>query len=231
MTSIKPKIKPKLSKDGSRHVTDEFYNTLIMIVGAILAVIGVSFLLFFSAKAHKPWHFFSFLIYGLGLINIFIMSALHHGINASERTEHILRQLDYFSVFLMIGGSFTPFCLIAMRNRLGLTVLAVVWVLAIAGIILKALIPDISKWIILPLYLGMGWMGALIALPLYQMISAAAGLILLGGYFYTAGSLVYFAEAPNPLPGRFGFHEIWHLHVLAGAASHFFVLYWYFLPL
>lgn len=220
----------KLSKDGSKHVTDEFFNTWIMIFGAVLSIIGAAFLIYFSLKEEKLWHLLAFAIYGGTLVNLFICSALHHGVDGSEKTEHLLRQLDYYAVFILIAGSFTPFCLIVLRNDLGFLILALVWAFAIIGIGLKAFIPKISKWIILSFYLGMGWLGVFLASPLYEKLSNGVFLILLGGIFFTVGAVIYYKEYPNPIPGKFGFHEIWHLHVLAGTACHFFVSYLYLLP-
>lgn len=220
-----------LSKDGSVHVTDEFYNTLISSLGALLAVVGLYFLISHALIVRGPWHVFSFSVYGLSLVFMFTSSALHHGVDGSEKTNHLLRQLDYFAIFLTIAGTFTPFCLILLRNTLGWGVLGVIWILAALGITLKALFPHIPRWIILLLYIGMGWLGLIMAKPIYHALSWQ-GLVplLVGGFFFTAGGAIYGLERPNPFPGRFGFHEIWHVFVLAGVASHFALMYFFLLP-
>lgn len=222
-----PKIPQLLSKDGSIHITDEVYNTLLSSVGALLFIIGVTALVYRSYKIGNFWAVVGFSVYGFGVISTFITSALHHGVNGSPKTNHLLRQLDYYAIFLMIAGSFTPFCLIHLRNGLGWTVLGLIWGLAILGITLKALYPHISKWFLLSLYIGMGWLAMVIAKPIFQVIHWEGMFgILLGGFFFTAGGLIFGLEKPNPFPGKFGFHEIWHCFVLAGAASHFYVMYW-----
>ena len=222
----KPKTRPLLSKDGSIHVTDEVYNTLISSLGVLLSVIGVIFLVCRAHLAGQLWHVVSFSIYGVGLISVFLASALHHGVNGSPRTNHLLRQLDYFAIFLMIAGTFTPFCLIFLRDSLGWPVMVFVWSLAILGITLKALFPHIPKWVTLSFYIGMGWLGLLIVKPVYSAIHWQGGVaFFLGGFFFTVGGLIYGLEKPNPFPGKFGFHEIWHCFVLAGAASHFYIMY------
>ena len=217
---------PRLSKDGSVHITDEIYNTLISSLGAILSLVGGTFLVYRAQGAGHFWHVLGFSVYGMGLVNTFASSALHHGVNGSPKTNHLLRQLDYFAIFIMIAGTVTPFCLILLRNPLGWMVLGLIWTLAIMGIILKGLYPEIPKWVTLSLYIGMGWLGLLIAKPVYQSIQGH-GLfaLLLGGIFFTVGGLIYGLEKPNPFPGKFGFHEIWHCFVLAGAASHFYIMY------
>jgi hemolysin III len=128
----------------------------------------------------------------------------------------------------MIAGTFTPFCLILMKNPLGWTVLGLIWTLAVLGIALKAIFPHVPRWLMTSLFIGMGWMGILIVKPVYQAIHWQGFLfLLLGGIFYTVGGLIYGLEKPNPIPGKFGFHEIWHCFVLAGAASHFYLMYFY----
>lgn len=218
-------MKPLLSKDGSVHITDEVYNTLISGIGTVLSAVGVVILIY---RAWTPGEFgtvFGLAVYGFGLVNMFLWSALHHGVNGSPRTNHLLRQLDYFAISIMIAGTFTPFCLL-LRNTLGWTVLAVVWALALAGIALKAVYPHTPRWVLTSLYIGMGWLGLAVAKPIYQAIHwRGFSALLLGGIFFTVGGVIYGLEKPNPVPGRFGFHEIWHCFVLAGAASHFYVMY------
>jgi len=180
----------------------------------------------------KPWHIVSFSIYGTSLIALFLASTLHHGINTSKRVEFILRLFDYFSINSLIAGTFTPLCLIFLRNWLGWTVLGVIWFLASIGIVIKAIIPKIPKWFTNTLYITMGWIGITIAIPLFKIINwQGIGLLLLGGIFYTAGFIIYNIEKPNPIKGKFGFHEIWHIFVLLGAASHYFMMLSIVLPL
>jgi len=220
-----------LSKDGSVHVTDEFYNTLISAIGAVLSCVGIAFLLFYSVNPSRPRHLLSFAVYGISLINLFAASALHHGIHGSEKTEHLLRQWDYYAIFLMIAGTFTPICLLVLPDiRLGGIILGLVWFLAIFGILLKAIFPALPKWISTVLYVGMGWSGLAVARPIYERLPELLIAMVIGGVFFTVGSAIFFLEKPNPVPGRFGFHEIWHLFVLAGAASHFYAMAAYLLP-
>jgi hemolysin III len=215
-----------LSKDGSVHVTDEVWNTRLSAFGAVLSIVGFAFLIL-QRTGGDAWRVLSFSVYGISLFGMFLSSALHHGINGSPKTNHWLRQLDYFAISVMIAGTFTPFCL-DLGSRLGWVVLWVVWTLAVASIALKALWPHVPRWLMTSLFIGMGWMGLVVAKPVYELIHASGFLVLLGGgLFFTVGGIVYGLEKPNPCPGRFGFHEIWHCFVLAGAASHFYVVYRY----
>lgn len=222
----------RLSKDGSVHVTDEVFNTLSASIGALLSVIGVGLLLYQAWTQDKMGHFWGLAVYGFGLVNLFLLSALHHGVNASPKTEHHLRQLDYFAIFIMIAGTMTPFCLIVLKKvTIGWVVFALLWILAVFGIAIKAVFPHVPRWLTTALYVGMGWLGALIFPAVCKLLpEGAVWLLVAGGLFYTVGAVLYYLEKPNPIPGRFGFHEIWHLCVLAGAGSHFFMMYFYLLP-
>lgn len=220
-----------LSKDDSTRVTDEFYNTWISALGAVLSLIGAVVIISIAAIDHKPWHVLSFSIYGVSMMSVFVTSALHHGVDGSEETNQLLHQLDYFAISLMIAGTFTPFCLIALRNTLGCSVLGLVWLLAILGIVLKLKFPDLPKRISTGLFIVMGWLGLAIAYPIYQKTPGGLGMMIVGGLFFTIGAVIFTLERPNPVPGRFGFHEIWHLFVLAGAGSHFFAVSFYLLPI
>lgn len=217
---------PALSKDGSVHVTDEFYNTLISSMGAVLTLVGIMHLLWRSYAIQSPLHAAGFAVYGLGVLSVFVTSALHHGFNGSPRTNHVLRQLDYFAVFAMIAGTFTPLCLLLVKGSLGFWVLALVWTLAVLGIASKAIFPGLPKWVTVAMTVGLGWLALLIVKPLYAVVQVQ-GLVplVVGGLLFTVGGLIFAMEKPNPFPGRFGFHEIWHCFVVAGAASHFSIMY------
>lgn len=222
------KTKVPLSKDGSVHVTDEVYNTLISSLGALLSMIGIFLLVPEARISRSGGAVFGFSVYGFGLIGTFVSSALHHGVNGSPRVNHLLRQLDHFVIFLMIAGTFTPFCLILLRNSLGWIMLSLIWALALLGIGIKAIVPHAPRWFTTSLYIGMGWLGVFLVRPIYQAIHwQGVSLLVLGGLLFTAGGVIYGLEKPNPFPGKFGFHEIWHCFVLAGAASHFCVMYFY----
>ncbi len=221
-------METQLSKDGSVHVTDEFYNTLISAIGAVLTVFGVADLLWRAHATGNTARLFSFLVYGLGVLGVFVTSALHHGVNGSARTNHILRQLDYCAIFVMIAGTFTPFCAVLVKGTLGFGALALVWSLAVVGIASKAFYPALPRRVMVAMTIGMGWLGLVLVKPVYAAIHLQGVLgLLIGGVFFTVGGLIFGLEKPNPLPGRFGFHEIWHCCVVAGAASHFALMYLY----
>lgn len=214
-----------ISKDGSPNVTDEFYNTWIAVVGLVFAIAGCACLLATSAAAHKPWHVIAFGFYTFGVITLLLMSVLHHGIDGNEREEDVLRLMDYCAIFVMIAGAQSAFCLILARNALGWTIFGLQWTLAILGIFLKTTCPRVPKKVTTGIYLLMGWLGIFLVPSLYRVAGIAPlALLVVGGLLYTIGSAVFMLERPNPVPGRFGFHEIWHAMVVLASICHFCVM-------
>lgn len=214
-----------ISKDGSVHVTDEFYNTWIAIIGFTAATLGCIYLLSTAASEHKFWHVVGFGFYSFGIITLMLMSALHHGIDGNAREEEFFRQLDYCAIFVMIAGAQSAFCLILMRNALGWSIFGLEWALAILGIFLKTACPRVPKKVTTGIYLLMGWMGIFLVPTLYDALGIPAlSLLVAGGVIYTIGSAIFMWERPNPLPGVFGFHEIWHVMVVIASACHFLVM-------
>lgn len=214
-----------ISKDGSTHVTDEFYNTWIAVFGLVIAALGCAYILVTSAMDHKPWHVLGFGFYTFGLITLLLMSVLHHGIDGSEREEDVFRILDYCAIFVMIAGSQSAFCMILMRNPLGWTLFGLQWTLAILGIFLKTACPRVPKKVTTGIYLLMGWLGVFMIPALYKVVGIEAlAMLVAGGMLYTIGSAIFMLERPNPAPGKFGFHEIWHAMVVLAAACHFAVM-------
>ncbi len=219
-------MRDKLSKDGSKYVTDEVFNSSSHLVGSIFALLGTALLVVQSCFPPKPWHIISFSIYGLSLFLVFFASSLHHGVNSKKRIEFILRQADYLAIFPLIAGTFTPICLLLLRNPFGWAVVGVVWIIAIIGITLKSIFPNMPKWVTSTMYISMGWLGIVLAFPFYR-ITGLLGLLFLvsGAFFYSIGFIIYNIEKPNLIEGKFGFHEIWHIFVLLGALSHYLMMY------
>jgi hemolysin III len=225
------RLQRSTSKDGSVHVTDEVFNTWSSGIAAVVSAMGVAWLVWQAWQMDKAWHLLGFSLYGLSLIALFLTSALHHGIDGSEAIERKWLLVDYCVIFLKIAGVLSVFCLVLLRSPLGWTIMAITWALAFIGIAVKVRYPDMPKKQTTMLYVGMGWVAIFIFLPIYRLIGldGVAGL-LVGGLIYTGGSLIHLLEKPNPWPGRFGFHEIWHCCVITAAACHYYVIYNYLLP-
>lgn len=222
--------RPALSRDGSIHVTDEKVNTVSHLVGACLAVLGTALLVTQAAVQEDPWKVVSFAIYGLSLITLFVCSTLHHGLDRGARVNDVLRTLDYTSVFFLIAGTVTPLVLILTRTPFGWAVLGTVWGLATLGIVLRSVWRQLPKYVTNTLYIALGWMP--VALVFTDLPLPLGGLALLaaGGLLYSIGFVVFVLERPNPWPGVFGFHELWHVMVVLAAGLHVAVMYGYVLP-
>ncbi len=213
---------PAVSKDGSPRVTDERVNAITHLGAAVFALLGSAVLITESAARGLPWHVVGFSVYGASLVGLFVASTLHHGVNAGPRMERWLRTLDYLAIFLLIAGTFTPVCLTIARGPFGWSLLGVVWGVALGGMALRMIRPDLPGWVTSTLYVCLGWLGTMLA-PSVLAATGWPGLALLaaGGLLYTGGVAIFALERPNPWPGRFGFHEIWHLLVIAAAACHY----------
>jgi hemolysin III len=176
--------------------------------------------------------FVAFGIFGSSLIALYTASALYHLLPLSPAGVARLRRVDHISIFLLIAGTYTPFCVLALDGIWRVGLLAVVWGLAVCGILLKIFWMDTPRWLSVALYLGMGWVAVFAAPALFRAVPIwGMAWVLAGALLYSAGALIYGLRRPNPAPGVFGFHELWHLFVLAGSACHFWAVLGYIAPL
>lgn len=220
--SAPPKAPRTRSKDHSVHVTDERFNTASHLVAAIFSLVGAGWLVVQASMAAAPWFIVSHAIYGLSLVGLFLASTLHHGIDASPATERWLRTIDYLGIYVLIAGTMTPICLALLGTPLAWVVFGVAWGVGGIGLVLRSVRHDLPKWVSSTLYGALGALGVVLAWPVYLRTGlAGVSLIAVGGAMYSLGSIIFTIERPNPVPGRFGFHEIWHLFVIAGAGLHF----------
>jgi len=218
------------SRDGSVHVTDERFNAISHLGAACFALAGAGILIAEASVQGDPWKIVALAIYGLSLVALFGSSALHHAIDGSPRVNAVLRTLDYDSVFLLIAGSLTPLVLVLFRNVYGWAVLGAVWVIAAAGIVLRSVWREVPKYVTNTLYIAIGWMTVLLLGAAADLPWGALVLMAAGGIVYSAGFVIFVIEKPNPWPGVFGFHELWHLLVILGALLHYLLIYFYVLP-
>jgi len=194
----------EFSRDGSPHVTDEVFNAASHLAGAFLSVLGTVLLVTESSAQKDPWKIVSFSIYGASLIFLFGSSTLHHAITGEW--ENFFRILDYLAIYPLIGGTFTPLCLVFYHDQpIGWAFSMTVWGIAITAMIGTATcFEKIPKWLSMTMYITLGWFGACFTYWLIPVLGwDGFALFLLGGVLYTAGGWVYTTEQPNPLPGRF----------------------------
>lgn len=199
--------------------------------GALLSITGLVLLLL-AARGGGAARLTAVSVFGVSMIALYTASTLYHLVVLSERGTRILRRIDHMMIFVLIAGTYTPICLVALRGAWGWSLLAVVWGLALGGIVLKLLWLSAPRWLSTSLYLAMGWLVVVATVPLVRTLQAG-GLFWLGagGAAYTVGAVIYGLRLPRLAVGVFGFHELFHLFVLAGTASHFWMVYRHIVPL
>ncbi|MGI6130777.1 MAG: PAQR family membrane homeostasis protein TrhA [Bacillota bacterium] len=196
------------------------------LAGAVLSVLGLVALLRVGIANHDTWQIVSFAIFGGSLILLYSASATYHLLSVSVRAEVVLRKLDHIMIFVLIAGTYTPVCLIALRGPAGYAMLAVVWSLAVAGVFFKVFCLNAPRWAYTGVYLLMGWMSLFIIVPLARAVGLRTLLwLLIGGVFYSLGAVIYGLKKPNLIPRWLGFHEIFHLFIILGSLSHFYFVY------
>jgi hemolysin III len=195
------------------------------LAGAIIFLIGSVFLV---QKAGTSLQLFSFLVFGTTAFFLYLASAWYHLFGAPSEKIGYSRKLDHALIYLLIAGSFTPFCLLLLRGLWGWIIFGSVWVLAavgVAAVFFDSFWKHFPRWASTGLYLFMGWIGIALFYPLrsYPIILA---LVAAGGFFYTAGAVIYILKKPN-FNKNFGFHELFHFLILAGTLTHFWCVYRY----
>ena len=216
----------------ARHVHGprEPVNGWFHFVGALLASAGLVVLTVQAARRDSLRYVIGAVTFGTSAVMMFSASALYHLRNRS-RFAPLYRRLDHAMIYLFIAGTYTPVCLVALWPRLtGRILLTTVWILASAGLLLDLLGRRIPRGPATLLYLALGW-ALLPAMPTLVAYPGLVGWLVVGGIFYTLGALIYWRRWPRGRPGVLGFHEIWHLCVLAASASHFWAIRTYLLTL
>lgn len=203
---------------------------VIDFTGAALSVAALAVLLVRASTQGTARHIVSFAVYGASLTAMWTVSGLYHCLPVSERAAAALRRADHAMIYFLIAGTYTPICLVVLRGGWGWTLFGVIWALAAAGISSKLLIRAPSRKTIVLLFtvfIIMGWLVVIAWEPLVRVLPPMGVFwLVLGGVLYTGGAVVLNIKRFNILPG-FGAHELWHLFVLAGSFSHFWMMFRY----
>ena len=225
----KSQMDPMISSIDS----NEYINSITHLLGTILALNGLTILIVLSALESKTIHVISFSIYGATLFLSFLSSTLLHFFLLFNQYRRVLGILDHSAIYLLIAGTYTPIALIVLGGKLGWFLFALVWSIAILFITLKAIFfKTLSKHLSNFSYILMGWIAMFFIYKIYLTLGIVAmGLMLTGGLFYTLGSIMFYLGKPNPNPPFLGNHEIWHICVLLGNGSFFFLMLYFVLPL
>ena len=203
----------------------EPFSGLSHLFAAFAAIAGLCILTVNATLHGDIWHITSFAIFGTSMFLLFMASAMYHLLPVSEQAQKVWKRIDHMMIFVLIAGTYTPFCLVPLRDSVGWILLAVIWGLAFTGILLKIFWIHAPRWLSTLIYIGMGWMILFATSPLSENLNENALLWLIaGGLSYTGGAVIYATKWPNPYPLHFGFHEIWHLFVIGGAFCHFWAI-------
>lgn len=205
-------------------------SALTHFIAMLLATFAATPLLTKAALYASRESIIALSIFCVSMILLYGASATYHSLNLSGRPLRIFRKIDHMMIFILIAGSYTPICLTVLGGKLGYTLLAVIWGLALFGMLLKACWITCPKWFSSVIYIAMGWACVAVFGPLLQVLPTAAFLWLLaGGIIYTIGGVIYALKLPlfNAKHEFFGSHEIFHLFVMAGSFCHFIFMYCY----
>jgi len=204
---------------------EEIANSVIHGLGIVFGIAGLAVLIAFASLRGDAWHIVGCSIFGAALILLYTTSTLYHSIPL-PRVKAVLRTLDHAAIFLLIAGTYTPFLLVNLRGPWGWSLFAVIWGLALSGIVLRIARGRRSPRWAVGLYIGMGWVVLVAIEPLATRVAPGGlWLLLLGGLAYTLGVGFYLWRR---LPYH---HAIWHIFVLAGSILHFFAILFYVIPL
>ena len=195
---------------------EEIANAITHGIGACLAIAALVVLVVFAALDGTVWHVVSFSIFGATLVLLYFASTLYHSLT-NVRAKNVFHKFDHISIYLLIAGTYTPFCLTALRGWIGWTVFGIVWTCAILGAVIKSI--SVGKKVKLStiLYVMMGWVILIAIVPLYKAMSFNGFVLLMaGGLSYTAGTIFFIRDHVKYN------HSVWHIFVIGGSLLHFF---------
>jgi hemolysin III len=212
---VKARVKPRLRGVSHRY--------------AFIASLLPCFLLVWKAPSGRAT--LASAVYAGSLVGLLGTSALYHGIHWTPRARYWVARLDLLMIFALIAGTYTPIAMLRLEPQLASVVLVGIWGTALLGGILNTVWSEPPKWASAAIYVGFGSAALLFLSDVAAAIGVpATALIILGGAFYVAGAIVYGLQWPDPLPAVFGYHELFHAFVLAGAAVHFVAIAVYIIP-
>ena len=201
----------------------ERFNAVTHLVGAVFALAGASILVVLAAVGGDPWKVVSVAVYGLALVSLYSVSGLYHSLRGHPK--NILRELDHQSIYLLIAGSYTPFCLVTLRGPWGWSLLGIVWGLAVLGGLQELRPRNGARVLSVLIYLLMGWVALVAFIPLLRALGPAGfAWLVAGGLFYTVGIVFYALDTRLTHA-----HGVWHVFVIAGSANHYYAILHYVL--
>ena len=204
-------------------------NSITHFVGAGLSFIAlIAMLVKVAISDPSVISILSVTIFGISLTLLYATSGTYHGIISTEKVIKFFQKLDHSMIFILIAGSYAPFCLISIGDKFGFTMFLIMITLAIVGIIFKLCWFNCPCWVDSVMYIGMGWIALFMIKPLAAILPGISLFwLVLGGILYTIGGIIYATKSKKLTIGNWGFHEIFHIFILFGSLSHFICVYTY----
>ena len=207
----------------------EPFNGLSHLFGAILSLLGLTAMLVkVTINGDSFLTIIAIIIFGGSMILLYSSSATYHMVIAKDSIIQFLRRLDHSMIYLLIAGTYAPFCLITLKGTTGYILFIIISIIAICGILFKMVWFNCPRWISTALYIGMGWIIVFLASPLTEKIGTQGILyLIIGGVLYTIGGIIYGLKPKIAFIKKLGFHEIFHIFILLGTLFHFICVFSY----
>ncbi|MGL5151878.1 MAG: PAQR family membrane homeostasis protein TrhA [Clostridium sp.] len=204
-------------------------NGLTHLVGAILALVGlIAMIVKAIMTGSNGVVIASVIAFGISMILLYSASATYHSVISTDKVIKGLKKLDHSMIFILITGSYAPFCLIALNDTSGYILFSAVAICGLAGIVFKMFWVTCPKWVSSVMYISVGWFAIFAIYPLSKVLTPfALFLLVLGGIFYTIGGVIYAIKSEKLRIGKFGGHEIFHIFIMLGSLAHFICVFAY----
>jgi len=209
----------------------EPFNSLSHLLGSILGLVALLLMLIKGIEINSsPLTLTGIILFGVSMILLYTTSATYHWVIGDVGHIQFLRRLDHSMIYILIAGTYAPFCLITLNNTAGYVLFTIIGVFAVSGICFKMIWFDCPRWVSTAIYIGMGWMIIFLAPTLADSLGSTGLLyLILGGVSYTIGGIIYGVKPNIPFIKKLGFHEIFHIFILLGTLFHFVCVYLYVL--
>lgn len=202
-------------------------SSITHLIGGGLSILALVLLIVkqFLAPSINYNLFVSTIIFGASMILLYFTSGIYHAISAKkEKLVLYMRKLDHSMIYVLIAGSYSPFCLYVLPRKTGIPVFVILWLIAIVGILMKILWINMPRILSSALYIGMGWVAIFVIKDLYiNLVGPAFFLLVLGGLLYTIGGVIYAIKRPNIK--NWNFHDIFHIFIMLGSLAHFLLVF------
>lgn len=204
-------------------------NGLTHLIGAILSFVGLlAMVIKASMTTPSPLTIAAVIIFGISMILLYSASATYHMVIAKDKVIAFLRRLDHSMIFILIAGTYTPFCFISLNGKTGAILFSIISGIAVCGVVFKMVWFHSPRWISTALYIAMGWMIVFVFSPLAGSLNPTGlFLLVLGGVFYTIGGVIYGIKPKFLKFKHWGFHEIFHIFIMLGSLAHFLTVFLY----